>query len=76
MTTFTANYLMWHHFGRREDECDQDVINQYRSYFLNHPNPFNLAMFMEAYLKYANLITEYRKVSQKSYVWKRASFFD
>lgn len=51
MNNFTTNYLMWHNFGRREDECDPEVVQQYRSYFFNHPNPVNLAMYMEAYLK-------------------------
>jgi hypothetical protein len=51
MNNFAVNYLMWHNFGKREDECDQEVIQQYRSYFANHPNPRNLAMFMEAFLK-------------------------
>lgn len=50
MNNFTVNYLMWHHFGKHEHECDPEVISQYRSYFFNHPNPINLAMFMEAYL--------------------------
>lgn len=51
MTAFTVDYLMWHHFGKRLDECNPDIIRQYRAYFQNHPNPKNLAAFIESYLK-------------------------
>jgi pimeloyl-ACP methyl ester carboxylesterase len=51
MNNFTVNYLIWHNFGKHEDQCDQDVLHQYRSFFFNHPNPNNLAMLMESYLK-------------------------
>ncbi|KAK6023088.1 Ndr family protein [Ostertagia ostertagi] len=30
MNTFTVDYLMWHHFGRRLDECSPDIVRQYR----------------------------------------------
>ncbi|KAK6727960.1 hypothetical protein RB195_005554 [Necator americanus] len=50
MNTFTVDYLMWHHFGRRLDECSPDIVRQYRVYFQHLPNPSNLAMFIESYL--------------------------
>jgi|UniRef100_A0AC35G154 pimeloyl-ACP methyl ester carboxylesterase len=50
MTAFTIDYLMWHHFGKRMDESNPDIIRQYRSFFNNLPNPGNLAMFIESYL--------------------------
>jgi len=50
MNNFTVNYLMWHHFGKHEEYCEPDVTRQYRSFFFNHPNPSNLAKFMESYL--------------------------
>ncbi|VDM82191.1 unnamed protein product [Strongylus vulgaris] len=51
MNTFTVDYLMWHHFGRRLDECSPDIVRQYRVYFQHLPNPTNLAMFIESYVK-------------------------
>ncbi|VDL87750.1 unnamed protein product [Nippostrongylus brasiliensis] len=50
MNTFTVDYLMWHHFGRRLDECSPDIVRQYRVYFQHLPNPTNLAMFIESYM--------------------------
>jgi pimeloyl-ACP methyl ester carboxylesterase len=50
MTAFTVDYLLWHHFGKHMDECNPDILRQYRAYFQNHPNPKNLAAFIEAYL--------------------------
>ncbi|TKR62481.1 hypothetical protein L596_026433 [Steinernema carpocapsae] len=50
MTAFTVDYLMWHHFGKRLDECNPDIVRQYRAYFQHHPNPANLASFIESYL--------------------------
>lgn len=52
MTAFTVDYLMWHHFGRYTSELNPDIVRQYRAYFQNHPNPRNLALFIESYLKY------------------------
>uniref|UniRef100_A0A1I7XGW1 Alpha-amylase n=1 Tax=Heterorhabditis bacteriophora TaxID=37862 RepID=A0A1I7XGW1_HETBA len=50
MNTFTVDYLMWHHFGRRLDECSSDIVRQYRVYFQHLPNPNNLASFIESYV--------------------------
>uniref|UniRef100_A0AC35TRZ5 Protein NDRG3 n=1 Tax=Rhabditophanes sp. KR3021 TaxID=114890 RepID=A0AC35TRZ5_9BILA len=50
MTPFTIDYLMWHHFGKRLDECNPDIIRQYRSLFHNLPNPSNVAGYIESYL--------------------------
>ena len=51
MTSFTVDYLMWHHFGNHIDENNIDIVRQYRSFFANLPNPGNLAAFIETYLK-------------------------
>lgn len=51
MTSFTVDYLMWHHFGRRLDECNTDIVRQYRVYFQHLTNPTNLAAFIESYVK-------------------------
>lgn len=61
MTTFTIDYLIWHHFGKHVDQCHPDIIRQYRTYFQNHPNPRNLAMFIESYLKYFESYLKYLK---------------
>ncbi|MFH4973615.1 hypothetical protein AB6A40_000324 [Gnathostoma spinigerum] len=50
MTSFTVDYLMWHHFGRNFDQYNPDIVRQYRAYFQNLPNPSNLASFIECYL--------------------------
>uniref|UniRef100_A0AC34Q773 Uncharacterized protein n=1 Tax=Panagrolaimus sp. JU765 TaxID=591449 RepID=A0AC34Q773_9BILA len=50
MTNFTVDYLMWHHFGIRQEEGNQDIMRQYRSYFYNLPNPGNLAAYIESFL--------------------------
>ncbi|CAD6184241.1 unnamed protein product [Caenorhabditis auriculariae] len=51
MTAFTIEYLLWHHFGRRVDQCNSDIVRQYRVFFQHLPNPQNLAAFMESYLQ-------------------------
>lgn len=52
MNNFVADYLTWHHFGKRLDEVSGEVLHSYRNVFLTHPNPGNLALFLEAFLKY------------------------
>uniref|UniRef100_A0A0N5AFM0 Protein NDRG3 n=1 Tax=Syphacia muris TaxID=451379 RepID=A0A0N5AFM0_9BILA len=51
MTSFTVDYLMWHHFGKRLEAYNQDLVREYRVHFQNLPNPQNLAYFIEAYLQ-------------------------
>lgn len=51
MTSFTVDYLMWHHFGKRLDDYNPDLIREYRVHFQNLPNPRNLAYFIESYLQ-------------------------
>lgn len=51
MTSFTVDYLMWHHFGKRLEEYNQDLVREYRAHFQNLPNPRNLAFFIESYLQ-------------------------
>uniref|UniRef100_A0A7E4ZUN5 NDRG3 n=1 Tax=Panagrellus redivivus TaxID=6233 RepID=A0A7E4ZUN5_PANRE len=50
VTNFTTDYLMWHHFGTRLDECNPDIVHQYKAFFYNLPNPTNLAAFIESFL--------------------------
>ncbi|GMT28888.1 hypothetical protein PFISCL1PPCAC_20185, partial [Pristionchus fissidentatus] len=50
MTSFTVDYLMWHHFGRRIDECAADIVRQYRVFFQHLPNPTNLSALIESYV--------------------------
>lgn len=51
MTSFTIDYLLWHHFGRRYDQCSPDIVRQYRVFFQHLPNPNNLAAFIESYIQ-------------------------
>ena len=52
VTAFTVDYLMWHHFGKHIEQCNQDMVASYRQYFARLANPINLAMFIESYLGY------------------------
>ncbi|CAB3407289.1 unnamed protein product [Caenorhabditis bovis] len=51
VTNFTIDYLLWHHFGRRIDQCSSDIVRQYRVFFQHLPNPQNLASFIESYIE-------------------------
>ncbi|VDD86623.1 unnamed protein product [Enterobius vermicularis] len=51
MTSFTVDYLMWHHLGKRLEEYNPDLVREYRLHFQNLPNPQNLAYFIESYLQ-------------------------
>lgn len=50
MTPFTVDYLMWHHFGKRLDECNPDIVRQYRALFHNISHPQNVAAYIESFL--------------------------
>ncbi|KAF7636888.1 hypothetical protein Mgra_00003627 [Meloidogyne graminicola] len=50
MPPFVVDYFIWHFFGRRLDECNQDSLKQYRAYFYYHQKPWNLALFIESFL--------------------------
>lgn len=50
MTSFTVDYLLWHHFGKHLEQYNQDIVRQYRAYFQHLPNPGNLAAFIECYV--------------------------
>ncbi|VDN52573.1 unnamed protein product [Dracunculus medinensis] len=57
MTSFTIDYLMWHHFGKQTDECNNaNMIRQYRTYFQRLSNPANLASFIETYINRSPLV--------------------
>ena len=50
------NYLMWYHFGKRNQDHSHDLIEMYSSYFSSKSvNPRNLALFIESYLKRTDL---------------------
>jgi len=55
VSSFTIDYLIWHHLGKRLDECNQDIVRQYRQFFQNHPNPANMAAFIESYLNRSDI---------------------
>jgi pimeloyl-ACP methyl ester carboxylesterase len=50
MYQVTVGYFMWHFFGRHIEECNQDSLKQYKSYFYYHQKPWNLALFLETFL--------------------------
>ncbi|VDN22853.1 unnamed protein product [Gongylonema pulchrum] len=50
MTSFTVDYLLWHHFGNHVALNPLDMVRRYRAYFQRIPNPKNLAAFIETYL--------------------------
>nr|CAD2172946.1 unnamed protein product [Meloidogyne enterolobii] len=50
MSQFTVDYFMWHFFGRRIEDCNQDSLKLYKSYFYYHQKPWNLALFVESFL--------------------------
>uniref|UniRef100_A0A0M3J3K5 NDRG4 protein (inferred by orthology to a S. mansoni protein) n=1 Tax=Anisakis simplex TaxID=6269 RepID=A0A0M3J3K5_ANISI len=56
MTSFTVDYLLWHHFGKHLEQYNPDIVRQYRVYFQNLPNPTNLASFIESYLNRTPLL--------------------
>ncbi|CAD5206592.1 unnamed protein product [Bursaphelenchus okinawaensis] len=58
MNNVVVEYLLWHYLGKRLDEVNQDVINQYRNMIYTHPNPGNLAMYMEAYLNRSEIVVQ------------------
>jgi pimeloyl-ACP methyl ester carboxylesterase len=58
-TTFpqsTQDYLMWHHFGRVDNERNRDLIDVYRKHFTGKTmNGKNLSMFIDSYVKRTDL---------------------
>ncbi|CAD5209531.1 unnamed protein product [Bursaphelenchus xylophilus] len=58
MNNFVVEYLLWHYLGKRFDEVNPEVISQYRTMIYTHPNPGNLAMYMEAYLNRTEIIVQ------------------
>ncbi|KAI1717498.1 ndr family domain-containing protein [Ditylenchus destructor] len=50
MNKATVEYLTWHNLGKHLDDYKPSLVQEYRNYFQNHPNPRNLAAFIEAYL--------------------------
>jgi len=55
MTTFTLDMLMWHHFGRRYNDSDMEIVREYWHYFLRWKNPKNLAFFIDSYIRRTDL---------------------
>jgi len=49
MTTQIVDYLLWHHFGK-VDQCNQDVVNAFRSHFTRGVNASNLGALIQCYI--------------------------
>ncbi|XP_072929898.1 protein NDRG3-like [Epargyreus clarus] len=54
MTQGARDYLMWHHFGRSNDDRNQDLAYVYKECF-SQVNPVNLSMFIDSYLRRSDL---------------------
>lgn len=51
-----TEYLLWHHFGVIDEDRNQDLIFQLRSYFSEkNIHPHNLALFIGSYLARSDL---------------------
>ncbi|XP_020278867.1 protein NDRG3 isoform X2 [Pseudomyrmex gracilis] len=55
MTQGVLEYLMWHHFGRGTEERNHDLVQVYKNYFERRVNPTNLALFIDSYVRRADL---------------------
>lgn len=51
MTQGVIDYLLWYHFGNGTEERNHDLVQVYKSYFLQHVNPSNLALFIDSYIR-------------------------
>ncbi|KAJ8922133.1 hypothetical protein NQ315_004067 [Exocentrus adspersus] len=55
MTQGVLDYLMWHHFGRHNEERNHDLVQVYKNYFERNVNTTNLALFIDSYIKRSDL---------------------
>jgi len=55
MTQSAMDYLMWHHFGKVTEERNHDLVQAYKQYFEKNVNAFNLALFIDSYIKRSDL---------------------
>ncbi|KAG1675181.1 Protein NDRG3 [Nymphon striatum] len=55
MTASTLEYLMWHHFGRVDEDRNHDLIQVYNHYFEHQVNTHNLASFINSYIRRTDL---------------------
>jgi pimeloyl-ACP methyl ester carboxylesterase len=55
MTQSAMDYLMWHHFGKLDQERNHDLVQAYRQYFEKNVNAFNLGLFIGSYVKRSDM---------------------
>lgn len=55
MTSSTQEYLMWHHFGKTDDNRHYDLMQVFRQYFNKSVNPYNLALFIDSFIRRTDL---------------------
>uniref|UniRef100_G3MM97 Protein NDRG3 n=1 Tax=Amblyomma maculatum TaxID=34609 RepID=G3MM97_AMBMU len=55
MTASTLDYLMWHHFGKLNEERNHDLVQVFRQYFNKTINAQNLGFFIDAFIKRSDL---------------------
>ncbi|XP_077993438.1 protein NDRG3-like [Glandiceps talaboti] len=55
VTKFTEDYLLWHHFGKKTMDLNHDLVHVYKESMMKNINPYNLACFIESYIKRTHL---------------------
>ena len=51
MTQFSQDYLLWHYFGKIDEQTNEDLVTMVRDHFHNVKHPKNLALFIDAYVR-------------------------
>ncbi|XP_054715097.1 protein NDRG3-like [Uloborus diversus] len=55
MTSSTQEYLMWHHFGKTTENRNYDLMQLFRHHFNKSVNPYNLALFIDTFIRRTDL---------------------
>lgn len=55
MTSSTQEYLMWHHFGKTTENRNTELMQLFRHYFNKSVNPYNLALYIDSFIKRTDL---------------------
>ncbi|XP_033625605.1 protein NDRG3-like isoform X2 [Asterias rubens] len=55
MTSYSQEYLLWHYFGRKTMESNHDLVTVFRENLARSVNPFNLSLFIDAYIRRTDL---------------------
>ncbi len=55
LTASAIDFLLWHHFGKNQEQRNHDLVQVYRQYFHDKMNPHNLAMLLDTYITRSDL---------------------